>query len=486
MSESRRQPRIVILGAGMSGLCMGVRLRQAGVRDFTLLEKSPALGGTWWDNTYPGAQCDVRSHLYCFSFAPNPDWSRVYAPQAEIRDYMERVARRWSLHERIRFGTELAAARFDAAEGVWDLRTRAGETLEADVLVCSTGPLSTPRFPDIPGLQDFGGRCVHSARWEHGLDLAGKTVAVIGTAASAVQLVPRLARSAARLHVFQRTPSWIVPRMDRAYRPWEKALFRLPLAGRLPRWWQYWLHERNRLGFNPGTRMAKLFEGFALSHLARQVPDAALREKLTPGYPLGCKRVLPSNDYYPALTQPHVELVTDPIERMDATGLVTADGRHRAVDAVVCATGFDTQHLLGSVAVTGLDGQRLSEAWRDAPRAYHGITVAGFPNLFLLLGPNTGTGHTSTLLYIEAQAGYALRCLEELRCRGGRWLSVKPEVMEAHNRALQQRLSTTVWAGPCSSWYKTPSGHISAIWPGFTREYVRGVRAPRFEDYVFG
>lgn len=486
MTVARPQPRIAILGAGMSGVCMGVRLRQAGLHDFTILEKSAALGGTWRDNIYPGAQCDVRSHLYCFSFAPNPGWSRVYAPQAEIRDYMERVARRWSLHERIRFGTELAAARFDATKGCWNLSTRAGDTLEADVLVCSTGPLSTPRFPDIPGLHDFGGKLVHSARWDPGYDFTGKSVAVIGTAASAVQLVPQLAKSVARLHVFQRTPNWIVPRMDRPYRWWEQALFRLPLVGRLPRWSQYWLHERNRLGFNPGTRMATLFERFARSHLARQVPDPALREKLEPAYPLGCKRVLPSNDYYPALTRPHVELVTDPIERIDTTGLVTRDGRHRRVDAIVCATGFDTHHLLGSVEVRGLEGQLLSESWRDAPQAYHGITVAGFPNLFLLLGPNTGTGHTSTLLYIEAQAGYALRCLDELRRRGSRWLAVKSEVMAAHNRALQQRLSTTVWAGPCSSWYKTSSGHISAIWPGFTREYLRGVRQPHFDHYAFG
>jgi cation diffusion facilitator CzcD-associated flavoprotein CzcO len=486
MNLARPKPAIVILGAGMSGICMGVRLRQAGIHDFTILEKSAALGGTWWDNTYPGAQCDVRSHLYSFSFAPNPGWSRVYAPQAEIRAYMERVAKRWSLHERIRFGTELAAAHFDAVNGCWNLRTRGGETIEADALVCSTGPLSTPRFPDIPGLHEFGGKLVHSARWDHGYDFAGKAVAVIGTAASAVQIVPQLAKVAARLHVFQRTPNWIVPRMDRPYRPWEKALFRLPLLGRIPRWFQYWLHERNRLGFNPGTRMATLFEGFALSHLARQVPDLALREKLKPAYPLGCKRVLPSNDYYPALVKPHVELVTDPMEGIDATGIATRDGRHRAVDAIVCATGFDTQHLLGSVEVRGLEGRLLSDAWRNAPQAYHGITVAGFPSLFLLLGPNTGTGHTSTLLYIEAQARYALKCLEELRRRDSRWLSVRPEVMSEHNRALQQRLSTTVWAGPCSSWYKTPSGHIAAIWPGFTREYVRNVRLPHFEDYVFG
>ena len=486
MTGRPSQPRIVILGAGMSGLCMGVRLVQAGVRSFTILEKAAGLGGTWWDNTYPGAQCDVRSHLYSFSFEPNPDWSRVYAPQAEILAYMQRVAQKWDLHDHIRLNTALAAAHFDQAAKRWRLQTGAGDELHADVLVCSTGPLTQPRYPDIAGLSDFQGKVMHSARWDHAYEFGRKTVAVIGSAASAVQIVPQLAPVVAQLHVFQRTPSWIVPRLDRPYRDWEKMLYRLPLIGRLPRWYHYWLHERNRLGFNQGTRMARLFERFADEHRKRQVPDPALRAKLRPNYPLGCKRVLPSNDYYPALTRPNVELVTDPIERIDATGLVTRDGRHRAVDALVCATGFDTLHLLGSVDVRGLDGQTLAQVWKHAPQAYRGVTVAGFPNLFLLLGPNTGTGHTSTLLYIEAQVGYALSCLRELRRRGRAWLAVKSEVMAAHNRALQERLATTVWAGPCSSWYKTPAGHIVAIWPGFSWEYTRVMHRPRFEDYQFG
>jgi cation diffusion facilitator CzcD-associated flavoprotein CzcO len=470
----------------MSGLCMGVRLLQSGIRSFTILEQASGLGGTWWDNTYPGAQCDVRSHLYSFSFAPNPDWSRVYAAQAEILAYMQRVADRWRLHDHIRLGTVLAAARFDGADKQWRLRTSGGETLQADVLICSTGPLAQPRDPDIAGLADFRGKRMHSARWDRTYDFAGKAVAVIGTAASAVQLVPQLARSVRRLHVFQRTPNWVVPRRDRAYHRWEQALYRLPLVGRLPRWVQYWLHERNRLGFEQGTRMARVFEHLADQHRERQVTDAALRAKLRPNYPLGCKRVLPSDDYYPALGRPNVELVTDPIERIDANGIATRDGRHRAVDAIVCATGFDTLHLLSSVDVRGSDGQALADAWRDAPQAYRGVTVAGFPNLFLLLGPNTGTGHTSTLLYIEAQVDYTLRCLRELRRRGRSWLAVKPDVMVEHNRALQARLAKTVWAGPCSSWYKTASGHVAAIWPGFSWEYTRAMRQPRFEDYEFG
>jgi cation diffusion facilitator CzcD-associated flavoprotein CzcO len=480
------EPHMVILGAGMSGLCMGIRLLKAGLQNFTILEKAAGLGGTWWDNTYPGAQCDVRSHLYSFSFEPNPNWSRVYAPQVEILAYMQRVAQKWALHRHLRLNTALTSAHFDESNNRWLLRTGAGDELHADVLVCSTGPLTQPRYPDIAGLAQFRGKLMHSARWDHTYDLADKTVAVIGTAASAVQLVPQIAPIVRRLQVFQRTPNWIVPRLDRAYREWEKALYRLPLIGRLPRWYQYWLHERNRLGFDQGTRMARLFERLADGHRNRQVSDPALRAKLRPTYPLGCKRVLPSDDYYLALNRPNVELVTDPIERIDASGIVTRGGRRHDVDALVCATGFDTLHLLGSVDVRGRGGQALAQAWKDAPQAYRGVTVAGFPNLFLLLGPNTGTGHTSTLLYIEAQVGYTLKCLSELRRRSKAWLAVKPEVMAAHNRALQERLSTTVWAGSCSSWYKTASGHIVAIWPGFSLEYTRSMRRPRFEDYEFG
>jgi cation diffusion facilitator CzcD-associated flavoprotein CzcO len=479
-------PRIVVLGAGMSGLCMGVQLVRAGIRSFTILEKSSRLGGTWWDNTYPGAQCDVRSHLYAFSFAPNPNWSRVFAPQHEILAYMERVAERWSLRDHMRFDTVLTAARFDETRGCWDLRTARGEALEADVLVCSTGPLSQPRWPDISGLESFGGRLIHTARWDHGFDVAGKSIAVIGTAASAVQVVPEIAPRVRQLHVFQRTPNWIVPRPDRAYRSWEKVLSRIPPFGRLRRWVQYWLHERNRLGFNQRTRMAHLVEAFARHHLRSQIADPKLVEHLVPDYPFGCKRVLLSNDYYPALTRPNVELVTEPIAGADRDGVTTIDGRRRPVDAIVCATGFDTLHLLNSVEVRGLGGTTLASVWHEAPHAYHGVTVAGFPNLFLLLGPNTGTGHTSTLLYIEPQVQYVMRALRELQRRKRSWLAVRPEVMEAHNRALQARLSTTVWAGSCSSWYKNANGRVAAIFPGYSFEYSRTMRGLGFEEYDFG
>jgi cation diffusion facilitator CzcD-associated flavoprotein CzcO len=399
---------------------------------------------------------------------------------------MQRVASQWGLHRYLRLNTAVEKAHFHAPSGRWRVSTSAGDTLEAEVLVCSTGPLSQPRYPAIAGLESFGGVLMHSARWRHDYDFRGKAVGVIGSAASAVQIVPQLARSVRRLHLFQRTPNWVVPRRDRAYRPWETALLRLPGLTRIPRWLQYWWHEANRLGFNQGTRTARFAQRLARAHLERQVRDPALRAKLTPDYPLGCKRVLLSDDFYPALGLAHVELVTDPIERVDATGIATRDGAHRALDAIVCATGFDTQRVMAAVDVRGLEGQALAQAWREAPLAYHGLNVAGFPNLFLLLGPNTGTGHTSTLLFIEAQVDYALACMRELRRRGKTWLTVRSEAMERHNRALQQRLAATVWAAPCSSWYKTPAGHIAAIYPGFTFEYTRALHRPCFDDYAFG
>ncbi len=480
------QPDIVILGAGMSGLCMAIQLLRSGVRSFTILEKSGYLGGTWWDNTYPGAQCDVRSHLYSFSFAANPDWSRVFASQREILAYMTSLAERWSLHAHLCFATELVAANFDAERKRWRLRTRTGELLDTRVLVCSTGPLSEPHWPDIPGLREFGGALMHTARWNHDFAFDGKTVAVIGSAASAVQVVPRIAQQVRQLHVFQRTANWIVPRPDRAYRSWERSLSSMPPIGRLRRWLHYWLQERNRLGFDQGSTMARLFAGLARHHLRKHVSDPQLIDKLQPNYPIGCKRILLSNDYYRALVRPNVELVTAPIARVEPDALVTTDGGRRTLDAIVCATGFETLRLLGSVDVRGMHGQRLGDAWRDAPRAFHGVTVAGFPNLFLLLGPNSGSGHTSVLLYVEAQVKYVLRALRELERRGKSWLAVKPTAMQEHNLALQARLSETVWAAPCSSWYKNASGHNAAIYPGYSFQYTRSLRKLGFDEYEFG
>jgi cation diffusion facilitator CzcD-associated flavoprotein CzcO len=484
----------VVLGGGMSGLCMGVALKRAGIHDFSIVEQSAGLGGTWWDNRYPGAHVDVPAPLYSLSFAPNPHWTRRFAAAPEIQAYMQRLAQQHGLLPHLRFGRRITAARFDGGSGLWTLTLAtaaerdavAEETLQARFFVCSTGPLSQPRWPDIPGLADFAGPRLHSARWPVGTDLGGQRVGVIGTGSTASQLVPPLAAQAATLHLFQRTANWVLPRPDRPYNALDRVLARLPLYPRAVRRFWYHVLEWGRRGFDDGTLARRGMLGAAAAHLRRQVPDAALRERLRPPYPLGCKRIIYSNDYYPALMRPNTTLVTAPIERITAQGVVTADGREIPLDVLVCATGFDTQQPLASLTVTGADGRTLQQAWAAGAEAYRGVTVAGFPNLFLLLGPNTGTGHTSTLLYIEPQVQHALACMQAVQRNGRRWIEVRPEVMAEHNRQLQARLQGSVWS-QCRSWYRRDDGRITALWPGYTGEYVRGLQQPpSAAEFSFG
>ncbi len=478
--------RAIIVGAGMSGLCMGVRLRQAGIESFTILEKASGIGGTWWDNTYPGAQCDVLSHLYTFSFAPNPDWSRRFSPQPEIQRYMEGVAQRFGLVPKISFNTEVVAARFDQQAALWTVETRGGETYTAPILVISMSPLHTPHVPEVPGLDSFRGTVFHSARWPAEFNPAGRRIAVIGNAASAVQFVPEIAPAAERLTVFQRSAHWIIARPDRPHYAWEKALFRIRPIERLHRWWQYWRHEFHRLLFEQGSAAGRIARAQALRHLRSQVADPALRAKLIPDYPMGCKRILLTNEYYPALQRPNVELVTTPIERIEADAVVTSDGTRYPVDAIVCATGFTVANTVSSIHITGPNGASLEQIWSAGARAYHGTTHAGFPNLFFLFGPNTATGHTSALLYIEPQTDYVIRCMREIESRGSRWLDVRPEALERADRETQGRLQRTVWAAGCRSWYKRPDGRIEAIYPGYSFQFARELRDASFGDYVFG
>ena len=476
---------VVILGAGMSGLCTAIQLKKAGQHDFVILEKSADLGGTWWDNRYPGAHVDVPAPLYSFSFAPNPRWKRRFAAAPEIQAYMQQCARRFGLAPHLRFGRRISAARFDEAAGRWLIDIEGGAKISARFFVCSTGPLSQPRLPDIPGLADFRGRLLHSAQWDTSADLTGQRVGVIGTGSTASQLLAPIARQAAQLHLFQRTANWVLPRLDRRYNAVDRLLAHLPPYSALVRSFWYHLLEWGRRGFDDGTVARRGMLRTAAMHLRRQVRDAALRAKLTPPYPLGCKRIIYSNDFYPTLTQPHVELVTDAIERVTAHGIVTAGGQERPLDALVCATGFDTTHLLSSLDITGRGGRTLREAWRDGPEAYQGIHVAGFPNLFLMLGPNTGTGHTSTLLFIEPEVRHALACMARVRGSGRRWIDVRAEVMREHNQRLQQRLAGSVWT-TCRSWYRMDNGRVVALFPGFTREYRRALQKADFGDYDLG
>jgi cation diffusion facilitator CzcD-associated flavoprotein CzcO/acetyl esterase/lipase len=474
---------VVILGAGMSGLCTAIALQKAGIHDFVMLEKSSGLGGTWWDNTYPGAHVDVPAPLYSFSFQPNPHWTRRFASAPEIQAYMRRVAARHGLLPHLRLNSAISEAAFDESSGHWTLRTDAGRQMRARFFVCSTGPLSQARWPDIPGLESFAGTRLHSARWDHGVALTGKRVAVIGTGSTASQLIPPIAAQAAQLTVFQRTANWVLPRLDRPYNGLDRLLTRLPPYAAAVRGFWYRALEFGRRGFDEGTlargRMLAMAEGL----LSDQVRDPALRERLRPPYPLGCKRIIYSNDYYATLALPTTLLVTEAISRITPAGVISADGREHPLDVLVCATGFETVQLLSSITITGRADRTLRQAWADGPEAFHGITVAGFPNLFLMLGPNTATGHTSTLLFIEPGTRYAVACMQQVLKLGNRWIDLKPELMRAHNQALQARLGGSVWTG-CRSWYRTEAGKVTALWPGFTSEYVAAIRQPDWAHYT--
>ena len=482
-TASSARHAVVILGAGMSGLCMAIQLKRAGTHDFVILEKSSGLGGTWWDNRYTGAHVDVPSPLYSFSFEPNPRWTRRFAAAAEVLAYMDYVADKYQLRPHMHLGECITSATFDDARSRWLLATASGRQLHAHFLVCSTGPLSQARWPDIPGLADFKGDKLHSARWDAGVSLVGKRVAVIGTGSTASQLVPPIAAHAAQLHVFQRTANWVLPRLERRYHLLDRALAHIAPYNRAVRAFWYGLLEWGRRGFDEGTPARRRMTKMARDLMAAQVHDPALREQLKPPYPLGCKRLIYSNDYYLTLARPNVELVTTGIRCVTPRGIVTDDGREREIDALVCATGFDTTHLLSSLRVQGVGGRTLSQAWVDGPEAYRGITVAGFPNLFLLLGPNTGTGHTSTLLYIEAQVDFVVKAMQRVRGTGAQSISVRDDVHAAHNAALQARLAGSVWSH-CRSWYRVDGGKITALWPGFTDEYVQGLRAPDWGAYI--
>lgn len=476
---------IVIIGSGFSGLAMGILLKQAGIHSFTILEKAGDVGGTWRENVYPGAACDVPSHLYSYSFEPNPSWSRSFSPQPEILAYLRRCAKKYGILPHIRFHAEVDRAAFDDATATWTVHTKDGSSVRGRALVVGNGALHLPALPVIEGIESFQGKAFHSARWDHDYDLAGKRVAVIGTGASAIQFVPQIAPKVEKLHLFQRTPPWIIPRLDRAFSDAERAVFeRLPLLHRAYRAAIYWKLEAQVLGFTVEPRIMKLGEKLARKHLAASVQDKNLRAALTPSYQIGCKRILLSDDYYPSLTRPNVELVTDPIEAIKPSGVLTRGGSLREVDAIIYGTGFNVSEYIAPIHIHGSGGRDLNAMWRAAPEAYLGITVSGFPNLYLLMGPNTGLGHNSMIFMIEAQARYALQCIQALRDRGLATMDVRPDVQSSFNAVLQDKLSRTVWASGCRSWYQTESGRNSALWPGFTWDYWLRTRRVDLSDYV--
>lgn len=487
-AEGRTRVNVAILGTGFSGLGMAIRLKQAGHDDFVVLEKASEIGGTWRDNTYPGCACDVPSHLYSFSFALNPDWSRAYSPQPEIRAYLRQCAERFGILPHIRWETLVAEARWDDAAQCWRLNTSQGP-LVADILIMGNGPLSEPSLPAIPGIADFAGKLFHSAQWDHAHDLTGERVAVIGTGASAIQIVPQIQPRVSQLLLFQRTPPWIVPRLDHPIAPWQQDLYRkLPLAQRAVRTLIYWQRELGALAMVYRPQMLKSAEKVAMKHLAAQVPDPELRARLTPNYRMGCKRILPSDTFYPALSQPNVALITERIREVRPHSIITADGQARAVDTIICATGFHVTDTQNATSVFGRDGRSLAALWGASPSAYYGTAVAGFPNLFLLIGPNTGLGHTSMVLMIEAQITYILDALRTMQYRNARTLEVQPAAYKAYNAEIDQRMAGTVWSSGCASWYLDANGRNSTLWPGFTFAFRRRLRHfdPEHYELVMG
>ncbi|GAC1444240.1 MAG: NAD(P)/FAD-dependent oxidoreductase [Mycobacteriales bacterium] len=477
--------RVAIVGSGFAGLGAAIRLRQEGFEDLVVLERADDLGGTWRDNTYPGCACDVQSHLYSYSFAPNPDWSRLYSGAGEIHDYLQRVATDWGIRPFLRYGAELLDASWDPAAQRWRLTTARG-SLTADVLVSGTGPLSDPLIPDLPGLEAFTGVAFHSARWDHEHDLTGRRVAVVGTGASAIQFVPVVAEQAGSLTVFQRTPPWLLPRLDRSVKAKVQARYRKdPARQRRIRTAIYWLRELNLLAFIGHGRVSRLVERIARWHLQTSVPDPVLRAKLTPSYAVGCKRILLSDDYYPALVRPNVEVVTAPVVSVRSYGVVDAEGREHEVDTIIFGTGFHVTDQPIAARVHGRDGRLLADVWGPSPQAYLGTTVPGFPNLFLLLGPNTVLGHTSVVYMIEAQLDYVIDALRTMDARGAASVDVKQRVVEVFNDGVQAALDKTVWnAGGCSSWYLDAAGRNSSLWPTYTFRFKKATARFDPESYV--
>ena len=482
-----RAVRVLVVGTGFAGLATAVALQRSGhgsPDDLLVIERAGDVGGTWRDNTYPGAACDVPTALYSFSFAPNADWPRSYAHQPEILAYLQGVARDTGLLDRVRLHCELLGARWDAAAARWRVTTSQGE-VEAQVLVCGTGTLSAPRIPDLPGLDTFRGTVFHSAQWDHGHDLAGERVAVVGTGASAVQFVPEIARTAARVVVFQRTPAWVIPRGDRALTALERGLYaRVPAAQRATRAALYAYRESYVIGMAHHPRLLRIARAVALAHLRRQVPDPVLRAKLTPSYTIACKRLLLSNDYLRTLASPQVELVTSAAARVTPTGLVDGDGVEHEVDTIVFGTGFTPTEPPVAQLLTGSDGRTLAATWAGSPAAHRGTTVSGFPNLFLLYGPNTNLGHSSIVYMLESQAAYVVDAVRTLVARGVAAFDVRAEAQDAWNDGLQRQLAGSVWnAGGCSSWYLDSRGRNSAMWPTFTWRFRRATRRFDVESY---
>jgi len=474
---------IAIVGSGFSGLGMAIKLKQQGRDDFVVLERGDDVGGTWHYNTYPGCACDVPSHLYSFSFAPNPDWTQTYSPQPEIGAYLKRCADDFGVRPHIRLSTNVEHAEWDEDSGRWQIDTDKGR-VTARVLVAGMGPLAEPKYPDIPGLDKFKGAQFHSARWDHDHDLKGERVASIGTGASAIQLVPSIQPDVEQLHVFQRTPPWVFPHSNRPIKPIEQRLYRsFPALQRFVRGAVYTMRETAVLGFVKYPPLMKLAERVAKRHMRKQISDPDLIEKVTPDYTIGCKRILPSNKWYRALDKPNVELVTEGISEVREHSIVTNDGNEIEVDTIIFSTGFHVADMPVGKQVRGRGGRTLDEMWHGSPRAHLGSTMPGFPNLFLLLGPNTGLGHSSMVYMIESQIAYVLDALRTMESSGATTVEVRPETVESFNEAIDKQLDGTVWNTGCASWYLDDTGRNATLWPDWTWRFRQ--RTAHFDESAY-
>ena len=486
MMSNSSQQQVVIIGAGMSGICMAIKLLEVGIDNFLLLEKNDGIGGTWYDNTYPGASCDVPSHLYSYSFELNPEWSRIYAPQTEIKTYFEDCVDKYGIRSHIRFNAELSSADFDEERGEWKLNLADGSTICSKALISGVGQLSRPYTPDFPGLGSFQGQQFHSARWDHNYSLAGKRVAVIGTAASAIQFIPPVAEEAAKVHVFQRSPNYILPRYDRAYYKFERNLLRrFRFLCKLNRYVFYALLESAFPVLLSGSRMQRFVSNIAKGFIKRQVKDPMLREKLTPDYPIGAKRILRSDDYYQALQRDNVELICDPIKQFDAGSIVDESGRNYDIDVVIFGTGFKATEFLVPMTITGQSGQRLNEVWQGGAEALYGVALPNFPNFFMLYGPNTNLAHNSIIFMVEAQVKYIKQCLQKLFAGNHKYMEAKEEEMHAYNQDIQDGLKKTAWSTDCINWYKNTDGKITNNWPYSSYKYWKQMSELGFEGFSF-
>ncbi|WP_044363389.1 flavin-containing monooxygenase [Streptomyces natalensis] len=483
--RAREHVRVAVIGSGFGGLGAAVRLRREGITDFVVLERADAVGGTWRDNSYPGCACDVPSHLYSFSFAPNPEWPRNFSGQAHIRAYLERVTDTFGLRPHLRLRSEVRGLRWDAQALRWEIETARG-ALTADVVVSATGPLSDPKLPDVPGLDAFPGKVFHSARWDHDYDLRGKRVAMIGTGASAIQIVPAIQPDVGRLTVFQRTPPWVMPRADRRITGVERWLHtRIPATRALRRQVLWGIRELQVSAFTKRPKELGLIESLAAAHMRKAIKDPEMRARLTPDYRIGCKRILLSNSWYPALARPNVDLVSSGLKEVRGSTLVASDGTETEADAIIFGTGFHVTDMPIAQRVTGAYGTTLAEEWKDGMEALRGATAAGFPNFLTIIGPNTGLGNSSMILIIESQLNYLADFLRQLDVLGGRIaLSARPEAVQGWTRMIQRRMERTVWnTGGCDSWYLDANGRNTTAWPGTTAEFRRVTRQVDLAEY---